>query len=115
MNDYDFGKDYFSILHLNIASLSLHLDEQKTLLANLKIEFDIITLTEIKFQSSNSNIINFDIENYRSFFTPSHTSCGGTMIYVKERYSANLLNEFTKSEEGICYQLLLKLKMEISH
>ena len=46
-------------MHLNIASLALHLDELKILLAKLNIEFDVITLTEIRYKSTNTNIINY--------------------------------------------------------
>ena len=54
--DKQFDKKSFAVLHLNIASLALHLDELKILLAKLNIEFDIITLTEIKHKITKTNI-----------------------------------------------------------
>ena len=109
-NEKEFGNKSFSILHLNIASLSLHLDELKTLLATLNVEFDIITLTEIKYKSTHKNIINHEIENYNSFFTPSHTFCGGTLIYIKDKYPAKVMNKYTKSEEGLFESTFVEIK-----
>ena len=43
-----FDKNNFSILHVNVASLSKHVDDLKILLTQLNHDFDVITATETK-------------------------------------------------------------------
>ena len=90
-----------SVIHINVASLGLHIDELKSLLSTLNHDFDVLTITETKIKDSSSNLINFEIEGYNNFFTPTKTNFGGSMIYVKNSYSSKLLPEYSKSEEGI--------------
>merc|ERR1711964_499760 len=59
---------------------------------------------------TNTNIINHDLENYNSFFTPSHTSCGGTMIYIKNKYPTKILKNLTKSEEDSFESTFVEIK-----
>ena len=105
-----FHKNNFSIFHLNVASLGKHIDELKSLLLSLKHDFDIITLTETKIKHTPSNLININIEGYQNFHTPTHTHCGGSMIYVKNSLSAKFLPEFSKSEEGIFESIFVEIK-----
>ena len=105
-----FHQNNCSIFHLNVASLGKHIDELKSLLLTLKHDFDIITLTETKIKYTPSNLININIEGYQNFHTPTHTHCGGTMIYVKNSLSAKLLPEFSKSEEGIFESIFVEIK-----
>ena len=44
----------FSILHLNIHSIQLHIDEFRTFLDSAKHKFDIIALTETKLQNDSA-------------------------------------------------------------
>ena len=82
-----FTKKAFSIIHLNVASLGRHIDELKSLLFNLKHEFDVITLSEVKIRNSTSSLINIDMEVYDCHITKTNTNCGGTIIYVKNSFS----------------------------
>ena len=45
------NNEKFSLLHINISSLPYHFDNFKQLLLNLKIDFDIIGITEIRVKS----------------------------------------------------------------
>ena len=73
----------FSILHLSIHSIQLHIDEFRTFLDSAKHKFDIITLTETKLQ--NDPAVNIFLPGYRN---PIHTftdaSKGGVCFYVSE-------------------------------
>ena len=52
----------FSILHLNIHSIQLHIDEFRTFLDSAKHKFDIIGLTETKLQ--NDPAVNIFLPGY---------------------------------------------------
>ena len=53
-----FSKDFFSMFHINIASLSLHLDDLKILLRLLDHPFDVIAVSETKIKEGIDPIIN---------------------------------------------------------
>ena len=72
---------HFSLFHLNIASLSLHFDELKNLLNLLGHDFDIIGITETKFQSTLPPI-NWDLSGYTFVHTPTESENGGALLYA---------------------------------
>ena len=74
----------FSLFHLNIASLSLHLDGLKTLLSNLEHDFNIIGINETKFQSTLPPI-NCDLTGYTFTHTPTEGDKGGALLYVSDK------------------------------
>ena len=96
-----FNKKSFSVLHLNIASLSAHFDELINLITLLDHPFDIISLTETRFKQNRQNLINIELPGYHYYETASYTNAGGSLIYIKNQYSSKLLPEFSKSTEGI--------------
>ena len=51
-SDLNVSPNNFSLFHMNIASLSLHFDELKILLNQLGHDFNIIGITETKFQTN---------------------------------------------------------------
>ena len=54
------NKSTFSILHLNIHSLQLHIDELRTFLTLLNFKFDIIAISESKLKNEPQIDINLD-------------------------------------------------------
>ena len=71
----------FSIMHLNIHSIQLHIDELKNLLKMLDYTFDIITISESKLKKD--PIINIEIPGYKTpCITKTEAEKGGTLIYV---------------------------------
>ena len=73
------------ICHINIASLSKHIDDLRLTLSLLKKEFQIIGISEHKIRKDLSPIINIDIEGYKPFiYDHSESSHGGTGFFVKE-------------------------------
>ena len=77
-----FTSDKFSILHINIASMSRHFDELCTLLDKTKSKFKIIGISETRFCAQ--PILNFSIPDYNVEFTPTESSCGGTLLYISK-------------------------------
>ena len=79
----------FSILHLNIHSIQLHITEFRIFLDSSNHKFDIIPLSETKLQ--NEPAVNIFLPGYRN---PIHTfteaSRGGVCIYVLDDMILNL-------------------------
>ena len=75
--------DSFSIFHLNLRSLTAHFHELQLLLSALKLNFDVLGISETKEQSSGF-LSNVDLDSYIFYSQCSNTSAGGVGLYVKE-------------------------------
>ena len=92
-----------SIFHMNIASLNLHKEELETSLSLLDTKFDIIGITETKFIKGVAPIIDPKLPGYKHHHTPTESSKGGVLMYIREGISytrkGNLENTMYKSKE----------------
>ena len=71
----------FSILHLNIHSIQLHIEELRILLGALDYKFDIIAISESKLKDDPK--IDISLEGYHpSYCTYTEAEKGGTILYV---------------------------------
>ena len=79
----------FGLLHVNIASLNLHVDDLRTVLSRMKPNIDIIGITEHKIRKDKDDEVippsnNIDIGGYEQFkFEPTGTTHGGAGLYIK--------------------------------
>ena len=84
----------FSIFHLNIHSIQLHIDELKTILNLLDFHFDILAISESKLQTNILPIVDISIEDYHSpVSTPSEASKGGVLLYVSKKHDFKPRND----------------------
>ena len=60
--------DSFSIFHLNLRSLTAHFHELQLIVSALKLNFDVIGISETKEQSSGF-LSNADLDGYIFFFS----------------------------------------------
>ena len=74
----------FTMIHLNIASLGRHKEELVAALSHVTIDFDIIAVSESRIIKNREPIYDISIPGYQPFSTPTETSKGGVMIYVKD-------------------------------
>ena len=75
----------FSILHLNIHSVTKHIEEFKILLSILDHKFDIIALTESKLLKGTEPIVDITIDGYHPpVGTNTEASKGGVLLYVNK-------------------------------
>ena len=72
-----------SLLHINIRSLSLHLDELVSTLATLKKNFDVIGVSETWNSFEDPIKSNVDIPGYSYFACQSYSQNGGVALYMK--------------------------------
>ena len=70
-------KQDLAVLHLNISSLSSHINELKLLLSSSNLNFDIICITESRITKSNLPTSNIHIPGYSIEQTPIESSAGG--------------------------------------
>ena len=80
-------------MHLNIASLPYHYDELNSFLANCKINFDAIAISESKLQKSQPPKTNITLPGYRIEHTPTESSKGGALIYINNNLKYKLRND----------------------
>ena len=72
----------FSLFHANLQSLSAHLEELQLLLKTLKVDFDIIGISETKEQSGGF-LIHVNLDGYSIYSWHSSSVAGGVALYVK--------------------------------
>ena len=76
---------YFSILHLNIHTLELHIEELRVVLKIINLKFDFICITESKLKQNTEPKIDVKIDDYQyPVGTATETTKGGALVYAKE-------------------------------
>ena len=80
-----------SLFHVDIRSLSQHIDELKNVLHASEIIFDFIGVSETKQLINKDFISNVDIEGYQMCSQPSKSTSGGVAIYrVSQKKKRNI-------------------------
>ncbi len=108
-------KNSFSIIHINIISLSKNIDKLINLIAELPFDPDIIALTETKLnQNSSINLVQLDNYNFENI--NSLTSWGGVGLYIKKDYNYEIKQNFdffNEKYESLCIKLTSSKKEKI--
>ena len=74
----------FSILHYNIHSIQLHIDDFRMALQLLDFSFDVICISESKIRKDIEPIIDISIPGYQTPISmPTEATKGGVLIYVR--------------------------------
>ena len=85
---------------MNISSLSYNFDQLYTLLSETNVRL-VIGITETRLKKQTLRTTNIDIIGYNLEHTPTEASCGGTLLYVKNKLnyiSQKDLNIYKKNE-----------------
>ena len=92
----------FSMIHINIASLSKHIEELRSLLSvlNHPFDIDIIGITETRIHDKTSPV-NVDIEWCEFKHTPTSTPCGGAGMCIKKCHHFEMVKILIKSIDGV--------------
>ena len=77
---------------MNISSLPFHFYEFYALLSELNHSPNIIAISESRFKFSTQPIVKINLENYCVEYTPTESSNGGTLLYIKNDISYKLRN-----------------------
>ena len=108
-DDFNFAfsnsSSYISFLHLNISSLSKHLDVFNNLLNTLDHKFKVLGITETRLKDSPSIPHNLDIDGYSTpLLTYTKANAGGTALYISNdiKYTPRKdLNQILYSEREL--------------
>jgi hypothetical protein len=92
------AKEKFSLIHLNIKSISNKFDSLKNLIDTMNIPFQIIGLTETWLNENNQEY--FALKNYDHFGSSRpNKKGGGVAIYVSNQLESKPRNDLTKNIE----------------
>ena len=89
LNSFKIFKDdktKFSLVHLNIASLSLHKDELESVLNILNFKFDVIGISDTKIKKGFDADYKVSIDGYNQYPTPTESDKGGVILYISKQY-----------------------------
>ena len=99
------------IFNQNICGINCNYDKLVSYLATLKVEFDVICLTECHIEKDmlGTDIHEkFPLKGYTMYYVNSNIRYGGVMIYVKNNLNASYIKELTDSNEN-CDSLYLQV------
>ena len=76
-----------SILHLNISSLSAHINDLKTFLNLVDSKFDIICISESRLSLKHPQTTNIELPGYNIEHIPTESAAGGVLMYISQKLS----------------------------
>ena len=82
------SSNFFSFLHLNISSIPKHFDNFQYFLNTLQHHFKVLAISESRILKSCSEL-NFDLEGYHFYSTPTEAQAGGTMLYLSDTLNSS--------------------------
>ena len=98
------------MFHINIASLSLHLDDLKMLLSILNHPFDVIAVSETKIKHGIEPVTNIFVEGYNFFPTTTKSDFGGVGIFIKNKYEPKPRNDLSFSIHTIFESIFIEIE-----
>ena len=106
------NKHCFSVFHLNIASLSGHIDDLKALLAIIDHPFNIIGISETKIRDDQDPVSNIQIENYIFEHTPTFSHFGGAGLYIRKGQDYQIRKNLSKSIRSVAESFFIELTLK---
>ena len=76
-----------SILHLNVSSISAHVNDLRNFLNLVNQKIGIICISESRISTKNPQTTNIDLPGYNIEQTPTESSAGGDLIYISQSFS----------------------------
>ena len=102
----------FSILHLNIHSIQLHVEELRILLHALNYKFDIIAISESKLKGE--PVIDISLSGYHPPYCKfTEAEKGGTILYISDQLNFKPrkdLEIYEKKELESCFVEIINKK-----
>ena len=84
--------DVITAQHLNISSLSKHIDSLSNMLEQLALDFKVIAISETRIRHD-SIPHNLEIPNYECISTKTEAAAGGTAIYIHKSITYKLRSD----------------------
>ena len=88
-------------LHMNISSVSYHIDDLNTFIMNCKNKPKVIGISECRIKTGRPPLSNINMNNYSYEYTPTESSKGGTLLYIDKNLRYRSRSDLTlyKSKE----------------
>ena len=78
---------------MNISSLCHNFDELHTLLARIKVKFNIIGITGTRLKKHTVRNINRNLNGYAIEHTPTEANCSGALLYIDNSLNYTVTND----------------------
>ena len=104
-----FSTDSFSVFHINIASLSAHIDDLKWLLDTLDHKFDVVGISETKIRESIEPLTNIQLPGYEFKQVPTKSHFGGVGFFIKEGTNYKIRHDLSKSIFEVSESIFIEL------
>ena len=85
---------------MNVCSLAKNFDDFNILFSELNASFDILAVTESRIKKYSSSTISPQLSNYSIEHTPTGSSTGGTLPYVRKILFYQLRNDLRLYDPG---------------
>ena len=109
---FKISKQCFSVFHLNIASLSGHIDDLKAHLALLDHPFNTIGITETKIFDDCEPISNIKLDNYQFENIPTSSHFGGAAFFIRKNQLYQLRSDLTRSDHLVAESIFIELTLD---
>ena len=101
-------------IHLNISSLTIHIDKLKLFLSLIKTKFHIICICESRITKNNSLTTNINIPGYNFEHTPIESNADDSLMYISDKIYYKLCNDLkiycSKQLESVFIEVLISNK-----
>ena len=87
LNKIKVKQEDLSVLRHNISSLSVHIDDLKNFLSELRIKFDIICISASRLSQKNPQTTNINLAGYNIEQAQTESSAGGVLLYISQKFS----------------------------
>ena len=108
------GQQDLSMLHLNISSISAHINNLSNFINLVDQKIDITCISESRISIKNPQTTNIDLPGSNTGQTPTESSAGGALIYISESLSYKPQKDFhiycEKELESVFIELLIPNK-----
>ena len=114
ISDFDtsFPKSQFSgtnFFHMNTSSLCHNFDELHTLLARIKVKFNIIGITETRLKKHTVTNINLNLNRYAIEHTPTEANCGSALLYIDNSLNYTVKNDLAMYKKNELESIFIEL------
>ena len=103
-----------SIPHLNIPSISAHINDLRNFINLVNQKIDTICFSESRISTKNPQTTNIDLPGYKSEQIPTESSAGGALIYISQIISYKPQKDLhiycAKELESVFIELLIPNK-----
>ena len=101
-------------MHINISSVSYHIDDLNTFVMNCKNKHKVIGILECRIKAGRPPLSSINVNNYSYEYTPTESFKGETLLYIgknlRYRSRSDLILYKSKETESPFIEILETIK-----